>query len=1517
MTAGTQTITAGGGIFGTSNAITVTPSAPYSVVVSAPSGVTAGIAFSVTVSIEDYWGNVETSFSNTVQLSSSDGSATIDGVPLPTSYTFTAADAGTHTFTDVELSTAGGSATGTNQTITATDSTDSLSGSVNVDDYVVSAFNPSDIVVEQINASNNTVAPTGSASPVYLQEFTTGGSNVETVPIFSAKSGSNHPLTLSGTAASEGGLSLSANGADLVLAGYDTAAGGNTQNNSTIGLVSASGAVNTSTTTSLLSGNNTRSAASVDGTSVWVGGNNGVVNEPTGTTLGGTLVATGPNTRELEIAPATVSPTSANQLYASTNKGSLGVQSFSPPLPTATGATSTVLNGMTTSNAPNTYAYFFANPTTMFVADANDGIQEWTLTSGTWSVAATLPGTGGAGTGYVGLTGVQSGSSVYLYATTGTSTAGGRANGNQLISDTFTFNSDNTSGPGTFGGTTVLATAGANDGFAGVAFAPQVASVVPVVTTSGGTTAGSPTSVTVTAQYANGPDVGQTDTGYTGTIAFTSSDPNALLPTNYTFSGANNGVATFSATLKTAGSQTITATDIASDGTGDATVAVSPAALSQLAVSAPVDATAGIAFSVTVTAEDAYGNTIAGYLGTVSFSGGGGGATFPSNYTFVSGDSGSHTFTSGVTLTAGSATGTNETISVTDSGNSVGGSAIVDDYVVSNFNSADLVVEQINAASNTVTPTGAASPVFLSEYNTTGSQSSAQETVPLPSAVTSGPNNPLTLSGTAASEGELSLSANGKYLVLAGYDTAAGGTTQGTSTVGLVNGNGVVDTSTTTTLLSGNNTRGAASVDGSNVWIAGANGVVYETDGTSSGTLVEATPNSLGIEVAPAAVSPTSANTLYASTDKSTLGVQGFSSALPTSSTTTTNTTLTGMYGATAPASYAFFFANPTTMFVADADEGIQEWTLLPATSTSSGGVWSSIASLPGSYVGLTGVQSGNTVSLYATTGTSAAGGRVNGNSLISDTFTFNSGTTGNGTFGTPTTLATAGADDGFAGVSFAPAAATISPPSVTAPVSSGNTFTLGGSNVAVDSGVEVTAGGDASITGATETITNLQTGDTLNFTNQNGITGSYNSGTGVLTLSGSATPGQLPDGLAVGHVLDRPARSRERVPSTSSPTTRTPTPPPAIRRRHRRRGNRRPGRNGFGQHRPDVHPRPIGRARRFGHHGNFRRRRPDGCHRNDHQSANRRYADLQQSERHHRQLQQWYRRADPHRQCNAGQLPNGLAVGHVLLDQHGHRHAHDRRRRHRQQCFRHDQQHGGRYGRRGHLGPGVDRGSRRHRLHRRRNRQDPRLGHHGSVGRYQSDGGHCHDLGRLAADGRYAQLHQPRRQRHHRQLQQWHRHADLEWQFFGRQLSNGLAVGHVRQFDEHRRRQSQHCVRGQRFQRHRQHQQQHGDRNGDSLGTGHGDRGLGQESDLGIVGHGKLLRLSGQPQPRQCHAGLRLENRSQPDDRHSLGQHHHDQRVLQRTGQRHRHRLAETGRWHRRWWRCGSQWRYRHGLCQ
>ena len=81
-------------------------------------------------------------------------------------------------------------------------------------------------------------------------------------------------------------------------------------------------------------------------------------------------------------------------------------------------------------------------------------------------------------------------------------------------------------------------------------------------------------------------------------------------------------------------------------------------------------------------------------------------------------------------------------------------------------------------------------------------------------------------------------------------------------------------------------------------------------------------------------------------------------------------------------------------------------------------------------------------------------------------------------------------------------------PAPVVTPSGTTSTFTVGGSAVAVDSGVTVTSS-DADLTGATETISSgtLQSGDTFNFTNQNGITGSYANG--VLTLSGSATPAQ------------------------------------------------------------------------------------------------------------------------------------------------------------------------------------------------------------------------------------------------------------------------------------------------------------------------------------------------------------------------------------------------------------------------
>jgi hypothetical protein len=178
-------------------------------------------------------------------------------------------------------------------------------------------------------------------------------------------------------------------------------------------------------------------------------------------------------------------------------------------------------------------------------------------------------------------------------------------------------------------------------------------------------TAGSAFSVTVTAldQFNN------VATGYLGTVHFTSSDGQAVLPANYTFTAGDHGVHTFTnaVTLKTAGSQTVTATDtVTSLINATATVTVSPGPVALFAVSTPSSTTAGVAFTVTVTARDAFGNTVTGYPGTVHFTSSDPKAVLPADYTFVAGDHGVHNFTNGVTLKKA---GT-KSVTVTDTSNS-------------------------------------------------------------------------------------------------------------------------------------------------------------------------------------------------------------------------------------------------------------------------------------------------------------------------------------------------------------------------------------------------------------------------------------------------------------------------------------------------------------------------------------------------------------------------------------------------------------------------------------------------------------------------------------------------------------------------------------------------------------------------------------------------------------------------------------------------------------------------------
>jgi probable HAF family extracellular repeat protein len=157
------------------------------------------------------------------------------------------------------------------------------------------------------------------------------------------------------------------------------------------------------------------------------------------------------------------------------------------------------------------------------------------------------------------------------------------------------------------------------------------------------TTAGVVHSFTVTAENANG----TTATGYVGTVAFTSTDLHAALPGTYTFTASDAGVHTFQAALKTAGIRSMSVADAitpAVTGTQSG-IRVLPAAVSRFLITASASTVAGTAFSFTVAAKDAYGNTVPAYTGTVTFISGDKQAVLPANYTFTQDDKGIHSFT--------------------------------------------------------------------------------------------------------------------------------------------------------------------------------------------------------------------------------------------------------------------------------------------------------------------------------------------------------------------------------------------------------------------------------------------------------------------------------------------------------------------------------------------------------------------------------------------------------------------------------------------------------------------------------------------------------------------------------------------------------------------------------------------------------------------------------------------------------------------------------------------------------
>jgi hypothetical protein len=126
-------------------------------------------------------------------------------------------------------------------------------------------------------------------------------------------------------------------------------------------------------------------------------------------------------------------------------------------------------------------------------------------------------------------------------------------------------------------------------------WAPSISFVITMPSSVG---TGNATDATVTAYDTNY----NVATGYTGTIHFTSTDGAATLPLNYTFTGADAGVHTFTGgvTMRTTGVQVVTATDIADltiNGSQGVTVAVFPSTPTGLIATAATTTQVNISWS--------------------------------------------------------------------------------------------------------------------------------------------------------------------------------------------------------------------------------------------------------------------------------------------------------------------------------------------------------------------------------------------------------------------------------------------------------------------------------------------------------------------------------------------------------------------------------------------------------------------------------------------------------------------------------------------------------------------------------------------------------------------------------------------------------------------------------------------------------------------------------------------------------------------------------------------------------
>lgn len=320
-------------------------------------------------------------------------------------------------------------------------------------------FGLGDLAVLRVGDGTQTLGNTGNS--IFIDDYSKVGSLMQSFAITDSGSSS---LIASGTATSEGALSLTPDGSTLVFAGYNTtrpASSSLTSSASTtiprgVGTVSASGIYTfQGNTTTQFSANNVRSATGDGSGNYWMAGANSGTYYLGFSAAAATVQSSSANTRVLSIQN--------NNLYFSTGSGTRGVYGFTGT-PTAAAAP-TLIIGTGGSSSPYAFA-FNAAGTIAYIADDDNfttstgvgGIERWDKSGGTWSLTYTLKPEASGTAGARSLVADFSGADPVLYFTTA------ETSGNHVgtIVDT-----------GSGSTATDLADTAANEAFRGIEFAPQ------------------------------------------------------------------------------------------------------------------------------------------------------------------------------------------------------------------------------------------------------------------------------------------------------------------------------------------------------------------------------------------------------------------------------------------------------------------------------------------------------------------------------------------------------------------------------------------------------------------------------------------------------------------------------------------------------------------------------------------------------------------------------------------------------------------------------------------------------------------------------------------------------------------------------------------------------------------------------------------------------------------------------------------------------------------------------------